>query len=117
VYAPTTSGCRRVATVIWAGVVRPVQNNSTNASVVHPTAAGSITAVNPLITPLDRSRSTRLFTAGADSDTFAPISAKDDRASATSNAMIRWSVASICNDSPPTSKIFDCFGHLRLPTL
>jgi hypothetical protein len=75
VYAPTTSGCRRVATVICAGVVRPVQNSSTNASVVQPTAAGSMTVVNPLITPLPRSRSTLRLTAGADSDTFAPISA------------------------------------------
>src|SRR5690606_2047664 len=33
VYAPTTSGWRRAAASIWAGVVRPVQNSSTNASV------------------------------------------------------------------------------------
>ena len=63
-----------VATVIWAGVVRPVQYSSTNASVVHPTAAGSITVVNPLITPLDRSRSTRRLTAGAESETWRPMS-------------------------------------------
>ena len=40
--APTTSGCRRVATASCAGVVRPVQNSSTNASVVQPTAAGTV---------------------------------------------------------------------------
>ena len=41
-----------VARVIWAGVVRPVQNSSTKASVVQPTAFGSTTAVKPLITPI-----------------------------------------------------------------
>jgi hypothetical protein len=57
--------------------------------VLHPTAAGSTTAVKPRITPAARSRSTRRFTAGADSDTAAPISAYDDRASAISDATIR----------------------------
>ena len=71
-----------------AGVVRPVQYSSTNASVVHPTAAGSTMVVNPRMTPADRIRSTRRFTAGADSETREPISAYDARASATSDAMI-----------------------------
>src|SRR3954467_3457351 len=34
-----------------------------------------------------------------------------------SNAMIRWSTASICNDWPPTSKTYICFGRVSLPTL
>src|SRR4051812_47340854 len=68
-----------------------------------------MTVVKPLMTPVDRSRSTRRFTAGADSDTFVPISAYEARASATRCAMIRWSTASICNDSPPMSRIPSCF--------
>ena len=39
---PIKALMRRVARVICVGVVRPVQNNSTNASVVQPTAAGSM---------------------------------------------------------------------------
>src|SRR3954454_272369 len=105
VYAPITSGCRRVATVICAGVVRPVQNSSTKASVVQPTAAGSMTAVNPLMTPAARSRSTRRLTAGAERDTFAPMSAYEARASAMSNATIRWSTGSMRNDSPPRARL------------
>ena len=88
VYAPITSGWRLVATAICAGVVRPVQNNSMKASVVQPTAAGSMTAVKFLITPVDRSRSTRRFTAGADRETLSPISAYEARASATNDATI-----------------------------
>ena len=44
VYAPTTAGWRLAAARICAGVVRPVQKSSTNASVVQPIAAGSIDA-------------------------------------------------------------------------
>jgi len=45
------------------------------------------------------------------------MSAKDARASAVSAAMIRWSVSSSCNDSPPWHNERDCFWRLSLPSV
>ncbi len=53
-----------------------------------PSAAGLTVAVNPVITPVSRSRSTRRLTAVADSPIAAPISAKLVRAFAMSAVMI-----------------------------
>src|SRR5947207_9756452 len=117
VYAPTTSGCRRVVALSCAGVVLPVQNSSTNASVVQPIAAGSRTAVKPRMTPLDRSRSTRRLTAGADNATWAPISAYEARASPDNNATIRRSTSSICNTSPLARNNSGCLCLPSVPTL
>src|SRR5262249_47531067 len=66
---------------------------------VSPPAAGRMPAVTPLIPPPARRRSPRRFTAGAESETRTPISAYEARASAIIDAMICWSVASICNES------------------
>ena len=104
--------------MICCGVVRPVQNSSTNASVVQPTAAGSITAVKPLITPLDRSRSTRRLTAGADSDTLAPISAYDARASATqqrNDSLVDR--VDLQRFAPQRARFLRCFVQHSVPTL
>src|SRR5262249_18047493 len=117
VYAPTTSGWRRTAAWICAGVVRLVQNSSTNASVVQPIAFGSTIAVNFLMTPVDRSRSTRRFTAGAERATADPISAYEARASAASSAMIRWSIVSMRNTSSLIRKHFGCLDSPSVPTL
>src|SRR5262249_48919594 len=90
------------------------QNNSTNASVVQPIAFGSTMAVNFLMTPLARSRSTRRLTAGADSATAVPMSAYEVRASAARSAMIRWSTSSIRNTSPLVRKLS---GYSRTPSV
>ena len=73
--------------------------------------------MNPRITPAARSRSTRRFTAGAESDTAAPISAYEERASATSDAMIRRSSASNCNVLLLKGNLYDCHRRYRLPPL
>ncbi len=75
VQASATSGCRLTAAAIASGEVDEPQNSSTYASVVQPSAAGSTRAVNPVIAPETRSRSTRRLTAGADRPTSAPITA------------------------------------------
>ena len=59
-----------------------------------PSAEGSTVAVNPVITPVSRSRSTRRLTAVADSPIAAPISAKLVLAFAISAVMILRSSSS-----------------------
>jgi arginine dihydrolase len=93
-----------------------VQNSSMKASVVQPIAAGSTVAVNPLITPPARNRSTRRFTAGADSDTLDPMSAYELRASCWSNAMICWSTASMRNKLLLPRNMSFCWRHRTVPT-
>src|SRR4030095_7138163 len=69
------------------------------------------------MTPVARNLSIRRFTAGAERETTEPISAYEARASATSEAMIRWSTSSICNEPPPQRNNFGCHQSASLPTV
>ena len=63
------------------GLMFAAQWISTNASVLWPSAPGSTIAVKPVITPPERSRSTRRLTAGEDRLTRSPSSARLSRPS------------------------------------
>ncbi|MGC0345624.1 hypothetical protein RKD34_001204 [Streptomyces sp. SAI-218] len=82
------SGWLRTTSASRLGGAAPSQYTSTYASVRQPSADGRTVAVNPVITPVSRSRSTRRFTAVADSPIAEPISAKEVRAFAISAVTI-----------------------------
>ena len=88
------SGWLRTTSASRRGGAAPSQYTSTYASVRQPSAAGCTVAVNPVITPVSRSRSTRRLTAVADSPIAAPISAKLVLAFAISAVMILRSSSS-----------------------
>lgn len=88
VIAAVISGWLRTTSASRRGGAAPSQYTSTYASVRQPSADGFTVAVNPVITPVSRSRSTRRFTAVADSPIAAPISAKLVRAFAISAVTI-----------------------------
>lgn len=94
VIAAVISGWLRTTSASRRGGAAPSQYTSTYASVLQPSADGSTVAVNPVITPVSRSRSTRRFTAVADNPTTAPISAKLVRAFAIRVVMIFRSTSS-----------------------
>lgn len=88
VIAAAISGWLRTTSASRRGGAAPSQYTSTYASVRQPSADGRTVAVNPVITPVSRRRSTRRLTAVDDRPTAAPISAKDVRAFAISAVTI-----------------------------
>lgn len=98
VIAAVISGWLRTTSASRRGGAAPSQYTSTYASVRQPSAAGCTVAVNPVITPVSRNRSTRRFTAVAERPIAAPISAKLVLAFAINAVMILRSSSSNAAD-------------------